>query len=401
MKFDFPNQDGQILSGRLELPNQKPKAYALFAHCFTCSKNVRAAATISRKLTESGIGVLRFDFTGLGNSEGDFSNTNFSSNVQDLVSACNHLGEKFEHPALLVGHSLGGAAVLKASSLLPNVKAVATLAAPSDAAHVSHMFEDHKLEINEKGLAEVKLAGRDFTIKKQFLEDIEEVKVLEDFKQTNRALLVMHSPTDNTVSIEHATKIFMNAKHPKSFVSLDNADHLISAIEDAEYAATVIGAWANKFLPAIQDLRPSLDNSQVVIKSRKGLKYTQDVFSKDHHFVMDEPKRLKGNDLGMNPYEILLASLGGCTAMTMKMYAERKGFDLQDVEVKLKHEKVHSNDCAECETKEEMVDQITKEIAISGNLSDDEKRSLFSIAERCPVNRTLKGEVNIISQYKG
>ncbi|MEO0336693.1 MAG: alpha/beta hydrolase, partial [Pseudomonadota bacterium] len=220
MKFDFPNQDGEILSGRLELPSHTPRAFALFAHCFTCSKNVRAAATISRKLTDAGIAVLRFDFTGLGNSEGDFSNTNFSSNVQDLVSACQKLGEIYQHPQLLIGHSLGGAAVLKAASLLPDVRAVVTLAAPSDAAHVSHMFEGQKMEINDQGEAEVELAGRKFTIKKQFLDDIDSIQILEGLKNSNRALLVMHSPTDNQVSIEHATKIFMNAKHPKSFVSL-------------------------------------------------------------------------------------------------------------------------------------------------------------------------------------
>jgi uncharacterized OsmC-like protein/pimeloyl-ACP methyl ester carboxylesterase len=398
MQFDFQNQDGEKLSGRLEMPNQKPKAYALFAHCFTCSKNVRAAATISRKLTEAGIAVLRFDFTGLGNSEGDFSNTNFSSNVQDLVSACQALGETFEHPQLLVGHSLGGAAVLKASTLLPAVTAVATLASPSDAEHVSHMFEGQKVQINKEGLAQVELAGRHFTIKKQFLDDIESVKVLEDFKTSQRALLVMHSPTDNTVSIDHATQIFVSAKHPKSFVSLDNADHLLSSVADAEYAATVIGAWADKFLPQGEDERPALEEGEVFVRTRPESLYTHDVFSKKHHIVMDEPKRVKGQDLGMNPYDILLASLGGCSAMTMKMYAERKGFDLQQVEVRLRHEKIYAKDCEACETESGLVDQITKSLKVSGNLSDEERQKVYEIAERCPVHRTLNQEVNIVTQ---
>ena len=248
MQFNFLNKNGETLSGRFEEPKGPLKATALFAHCFTCSKNVMAASIISKALTESGIGVLRFDFTGLGASEGDFSNTNFSSNVEDLLSACAALEKNFEHPQLIIGHSLGGAAVLKASTQLEKVKAVVTIGAPSDVDHVSHLFSDDLSKIKAEGKAEVCLAGRKFTIKQQFVEDIKELEILEGLKVFKKALLIMHSPTDGTVSIDHAAKLFVAAKHPKSFVSLDEANHLLSSKEDARYAAGVIGAWALKYL---------------------------------------------------------------------------------------------------------------------------------------------------------
>lgn len=248
MKFNFPNSKGEVLSGNLELPSGEPRAFALFAHCFTCSKDTIAASVISKSLTEVGIGVLRFDFTGLGNSQGDFSNTNFSSNVEDLFSACTHLEKKFLYPELLIGHSLGGAAVLKAATQLENVKAVVTIGAPSDVGHVSHLFEGDRDKIEKDGEAEVNLAGRKFNIKKQLIDDLNDTEILEGVKNLNKALLVMHSPTDNIVSVEHAAKIFMAAKHPKSFISLAGADHLLMNRRDAEYVAKVIGAWSDRYL---------------------------------------------------------------------------------------------------------------------------------------------------------
>jgi putative redox protein len=248
MKFDFLNAQGENLSGRFELPKGEIKATALFAHCFTCSKNVAAASSISKFLTASGIGVLRFDFTGLGQSEGDFSNTNFSSNVDDLVSACGAISKSYQSPKLLIGHSLGGAAVLKAAMRLPMVKAVVTIGAPSDVHHVANLFSDEMDVINSIGEASVRLAGRDFKIKKQFIEDIKESKILNDLENLKKALLVMHAPLDDTVSIEHAANIFKASKHPKSFVSLDTADHLLSDRREAEYAASVIGSWVSRYV---------------------------------------------------------------------------------------------------------------------------------------------------------
>lgn len=282
MKFDFKNECGESLSGSLELPNTEPKAYALFAHCFTCSKNLIAANVISKKLTANNIGVLRFDFTGLGNSQGDFSNTNFSSNVQDLLSAYKALGEQFKHPELLIGHSLGGAAVLKAASLLPEVKAVATIAAPSSAAHLSHLFKSELDQIVKDGKAEVNLAGRKFLIKKQLIDDLNEHNFLNEIKDLKKALLVMHSPIDDLVSIDNASEIFQAALHPKSFISLDHSDHLLTNKDDAEYVAGVIGAWANRYITKTESNINSIPEGDVFVKTRDKHKSTQD---NDHHIV--------------------------------------------------------------------------------------------------------------------
>ncbi|MEM7645572.1 MAG: bifunctional alpha/beta hydrolase/OsmC family protein [Pseudomonadota bacterium] len=401
MKYEFKNENGETLSGRLEQPAGEPRAYALFAHCFTCTKDLVAASSISKKLTEYGVAVLRFDFTGLGNSDGDFANTNFSSNVQDLVAAFHCLKNDFHAPEILVGHSLGGAAVLKAASLLPEIKAVVTLGAPSEVDHVSHLFQDNLEEIEEKGEAKVDLAGRPFTIKKQFVDDLKSNTVLDCVKNFKKSLLVMHSPIDNTVSIDHAGAIFSAAKHPKSFVSLDSADHLLLNRKDAEYAAGTIGAWLDRYLKERPNDHKALkvQKGEVVVKSRQGLKFTHDVYSKNHQLVADEPKSVKGDDLGMNPYELLLSSLGSCTAMTMKMYAERKGIQLSNVEVRLNHQKIHAEDCETCETEKGMVDQIDKHIHIEGEFTEEQKQRILEIAERCPVNRTLQSEIVIKSHH--
>ncbi len=398
MKFDFPNSNGEILSGKLELPIGRPKAYALFAHCFTCSKDIIAPNVISRKLTDNGIAVLRFDFTGLGNSQGDFSNTNFSSNVEDLISASEELGRQFKAPEILIGHSLGGAAVLKAATKLNDIKAVVTLAAPSSVDHVSHLFANDIEKIEKEGVAEVQLAGRTFTIKKQFINDINETEILKEVRNFKKALLVMHSPFDDTVGIEHASKIYDAAKHPKSFITLDSADHLLMNRNDASYAADIIGAWVQRYI--LQSFeKPKLGKGEVIVQSRPQGKFTHDVFTKDHAFIADEPKSVKGNHLGMNPYEILLASLGACTAMTLRMYADRKGIDLKDTKVRLKHEKIHAKDCEDCETKTGLVDKIDKEIFIEGDFDEGQKQRLLEIAERCPVNKTLQSEIKIMSHH--
>lgn len=387
-KFDFTNNEGIKLSGRLEMPAQKPRAYALYAHCFTCSKNVLAATKISKKLSENGIAVLRFDFTGLGNSEGDFGNTNFSSNLDDLKAAYAAIENEFEAPQLLIGHSLGGAAVLALANEFDGVKAIATLGAPSDVEHVSHLFQSEREEIERDGEAKVQLAGREFCIKKQFIEDISEQNILENLKKAKKAFLIMHSPIDDTVSIDHAGKIYDALKHPKSFVTLDNADHLLMNPADAEYASQMIYAWIDRYIDKKENHleRPK---EGVVVINREGHKFTNDIYSKTNHFVADEPRSLKGDDLGMNPYEILLSSLGACTSMTMRMYADRKGFDLKDIKVNLTHEKVQLDE-------KSWQDVIHKHIEIAGNLSDEEKQKVLEIAERCPVNKTLQSDIKIV-----
>jgi len=395
-KFDFQNREGQTLSGRLEVPASKPRAFALLAHCFTCSKDFIAASRISRKLSENGIAVLRFDFTGLGNSQGDFSNTNFSSNVADLLSACEALSQSFQAPEILIGHSLGGAAVLKASLSLSEVKSVVTIGAPSDIHHVTHLFEPDLEKINSQGAAEVHLAGRKFTIKKQFIDDIEEHSLLKGLSEAKKSFLIMHSPTDNTVSIDHASKIFLAAKHPKSFVSLDGSDHLLTKAKDAEYAAEVISAWLTRLFPHQEPTskRPTL-SAQVEAHSRPAHKFTQDIYSKNHHLVADEPEKVQGDDLGMNPYELLLSSLGACTAMTIKMYAERKKIKIDELRVELNHEKKYSEDCEECLESPKWLDHVTKKIHLSGEMTEAQKKRILEIAERCPVNLTLMSVVDV------
>lgn len=395
MKFDFPNQNGETLSGRLELPKTEPRAYALFAHCFTCSKDIVAANVISKALTKNNIAVLRFDFTGLGNSQGDFANTNFSSNVEDLISACEELSKRFKSPEIIIGHSLGGAAVLKAATQLDDVKAVVTIGAPSSVEHVAHLFQQDLITINKEGQANVKLAGRDFTIKKQFIDDIKEVDVLNGVKAFKKALLVFHSPVDDTVSIDHAANIFKAAKHPKSFVTLDNADHLLMKKEDASYVADVLGSWVDRYILKHENKIVKVPKGSVLVRSRTGSKFTQDIFTNDHHLVADEPASVKGENLGMNPYELLLAGLGACTSMTVKMYAERKGIQFDDVSVTLSHSKIHAKDCEDCESTSGKVDVIHKNIEIKGNFTSEQEKRLYEIAEMCPVNKTLQSEIKI------
>lgn len=392
MRFDFPNASGNTLSGKLELPLDEPRAFALFAHCFTCSKDVIAAHAISKALASAGIGVLRFDFTGLGNSQGDFSNTNFSSNVDDLHSACSHLAKKYAMPELLIGHSLGGAAVLKAAVDLEEVKAVVTIAAPSELSHLSDMLVSKNETIEREGQARVNLAGRTFTVKKQLLEDLQKTELLEGVEGFRKALLVMHAPLDDTVAIEHAGRIFQAAKHPKSFVSLDSADHLLTRDRDGHYAAGVIAAWADRYLTPAARENETIPKKTVVVRSRQQTRFTQDVFTADHHVLADEPRRLKGNNLGMNPYEFVLAGLGACTSMTLRMYAERKEIPLSGVEVRLQHDRVHADDCEHCQSTSGKIDRIRKSIHLSGDLSDDQKNRLYEIAEKCPVNKTLQSE---------
>jgi uncharacterized OsmC-like protein/alpha/beta superfamily hydrolase len=392
-KVTFAGAFGDQLAARLDTPDGDIRAFALFAHCFTCSKDIFAAARVSQALAEQGFAVLRFDFTGLGASEGEFANTNFSSNVDDLVAAASWLKDNHQAPALLVGHSLGGAAVLAAAARLPEVKAVATIGAPGDPEHVVHNFGAKIDEISETGEAEVQLAGRSFTIKKQFLEDIETAKLTEAVGGFRKALLVFHSPVDQTVGIDNAGLIYQAAKHPKSFVSLDDADHLLSRRADAVYVADVLSAWASRYLTEQEETtsaHPDLEGHEVVVYENGHGKFGQNVWNGRHEALADEPEKVGGLDAGPDPYGYLSAALGACTSMTLRLYADRKKLPLEKVLVRVKHDKVHAEDCESCETKEGKVDRLQREIEIIGDLDDAARQRLLEIADKCPVHQTLE-----------
>jgi uncharacterized OsmC-like protein/alpha-beta hydrolase superfamily lysophospholipase len=399
-RFQFTGSEGQQLAAALDLPEREPKAYALFAHCFTCGKDVLAAKRIATTLAAKGIAVLRFDFTGLGSSEGDFANSTFSSNVADLVRAADHLRATRKAPAILIGHSLGGAAILAAAGQIPDAKAVVTVAAPSDPAHVTGLFKDRIDDIRNHGKVEVSLAGRPFQISREFLDDIAEHGLMDHVAKLHRALLVMHSPTDDTVGIDNATRIYLAAKHPKSFVSLAGADHLLSGRRDAAYVADVIAAWAERYLdPAAPEQLADLGEAprNVVVRETRNSKFQQTVTVGPHQMLADEPVAAGGEDSGPGPYDFVLAGLGACTSMTMRLYADRKSLPLERVTVTLKHSKIYAQDCAECETKAGMLDRIDRTIAMEGALDTEQRKKLLEIADKCPVHRTLTSEIHIVT----
>lgn len=401
-RLRFENDRGLELAARLDLPvDGQPGAYALFAHCFTCTKNLKAISHISRALNQAGFGVLRFDFTGLGESEGDFADTNFSSNVADLVAAAQHLDAHFQAPKLLVGHSLGGAAVLQAAAKIPAVQAVATIGAPCDPAHVTHLLAESRGEIESRGEATVTLAGRQFKIKKQFLDDLEQTRMTETIRQLKCALLVCHSPVDQVVGIENAAHIFQAAKHPKSFISLDHADHLLSNEAAAFYAGAMIAAWSQRYVSRERREREAISGAEpgvFVHVSREG--YLTEVQARQHALIADEPAQVGGSDRGPTPYELLLAALGSCTAMTLRMYADRKNWPLESVDVRLQHKKIHAADCGNCESKTGKIDKIEREIRVEGALDEVQRARLLEIADRCPVHRTLTSDIVISSRLK-
>lgn len=399
-KFQFTGEGGHQLAAALDLPAGEPSAYALFAHCFTCGKDVLAARRIATTLSAKGIATLRFDFTGLGSSEGDFANATFSSNVTDLVRAADHLRSVRKAPTILIGHSLGGAAILAAAEKIPEAKAAVTIAAPSDPAHVTGLFKNHVERIREQGKAEVSLAGRPFTIKREFLDDVAEQRLLDKVHNLHKALLVMHSPTDGTVGIDNATRIFVAAKHPKSFVSLAGADHLLSQRRDSIYVAEMIAAWATRYadLAAVPAAEVQDEPRQVVVQETRDGKFRNSVAIGPHHLLADEPRAAGGDDTGPGPYDFLLTALGACKSMTMRLYADRKSFPLERATVTLNHSKIHAQDCAECETKEGMLDQIEVAIGLEGPLDADQRKRILEIADKCPVHRTLTSEIRIVTR---
>jgi uncharacterized OsmC-like protein/pimeloyl-ACP methyl ester carboxylesterase len=389
--FEFQGEHGSRLVGKLDLPDGPAHAHALFAHCFTCTKESLAAVRIGRALASQGIGVLRFDFTGLGQSGGDFADSTFSGSVQDLLAAARAMGDAGKAPALLVGHSLGGAAVLAAAAGLPSVKAIATIGAPCDVQHVTRLFGDGLKTLLAQGEAEVKLGGRPFKMRRSFIDDLGSHDQKQRIGNLRRALLVLHAPTDGTVDIDNAAQIFQAAKHPKSFVSLDDADHLLTRSADSAYAAEVICAWATRYLGKASP-RSASEPGQVVVEETGDGNFQVEVLAGGVRFLADEPVEVGGMGSGPTPYDLLCAALGACTAMTVRMYARRKGLALRRVRVCVGHARTKGED---------LPDGFMREIALEGDLTDEERSRLIEIAERCPVHALLKQGARIATEAVG
>jgi putative redox protein len=402
-RVTFENADGLELAAWLELPESgQPVAFALFAHCFTCSKDVLAAANVSRALAADGIGVLRFDFTGLGDSEGEFEATTFATNVDDLVAAAEYLAAEWRAPELLVGHSLGGTAALLAATRIPSVTAVATIGSPASPGHVRQLLTaDEEDAIRDDGEATVELAGRPFRIRRAFLHALDAADMEAVVGGLGRALLVLHSPVDEIVSVDEAAKIFWAAKHPRSFVSLDSADHLLTDPSDSRYAGRVLAAWSSRYLsPDTPRVESAAADEPVVVRlGRTGLR--ADIVAEGHALVSDEPTGAGGTDLGPSPYGYLLAALGACEAMTLRLYADRKGWPLEGVTVALRHGRVHVEDCAAPDKKDCWVDRVDVRLALEGPLDEEQRRRLVEISGRCPVNRTLRRQVVVDTSLAG
>lgn len=397
-KISFTNAQGHQLSAKLELPlDKKPKATAIFAHCFTCSKNLRAVKNIARGLTSEGIAVLLFDFTGLGNSEGNFEETNFSSNIEDLFAASSYLKENYQQPNILIGHSLGGAAALFAGNQMDYIQAVVTIGAPFDPYHVTKLLKSGLEEIESKGSAEINIGGRPFTINKTFIDDLKKHNPEVVAKSFRRPLLIFHSPQDETVSIENAAKIYTAAHHPKSFISLNGADHLLSKTKDSLYVGKLIGSWLRRYMDMEEDARLIETDSQVVVETPSD-NFTTDIQIGKHRIIADEPKEVGGHELGPSPYGLLTAALGACTSMTLQMYAKRKGWNLLNVRVHVSHDKDYAKDCKDCESNSTKIDLFHRKIELTGHLDEAQRKRLLEIADKCPVHKTLHQEVEVITE---
>ncbi|MGC8491967.1 MAG: alpha/beta fold hydrolase [Syntrophobacteraceae bacterium] len=402
-KLYFENRAGKRLAARLDLPlDEKPSAFALFAHCFTCTKNLNAVVNIDRALALHGIGVLRFDFTGIGESEGDFAETSFSTNVEDLVCAAEFLEKHYEAPRLLIGHSLGGAAVIQAAHRIDSVEAVATIAAPAELAGPLSFLDGATVErLETLGETEIAIDGKKFKIRKQFLDSLRHENMKESIRNLRKPLLIFHSPADRIVSIDQAAKIFMAAHHPKSFISLDRADHLLSRREDSLYAGSVLAAWAAKYLakPEEKSLLPEPGDTRVTTRTgRAG--FRTEIIAGGHRLVADEPEAVGGANSGPTPYDLLVAALGACTGMTLRMYADHKKLPLDAAVVRLSHSKIHAEDCQDCEDPRSRIDYIEREIELQGDLDGPTRERMLEIADRCPVHRTLETRSKIVSRLK-
>ncbi len=388
------NSQGVDLAAKLDLPtDQLPQAFAILAHCFTCSKDLHAMRHLARALSQAGFGVLRFDFTGLGQSGGDFKHSHFAANIEDLIVASEYLKEHWEAPKLLVGHSLGGAAVLQAGRQLDYVEAIATIGAPAHPEHVKRLFAHKEEEVFKNGEAEVKIEGRTFTISQEFFKALDQSKDLSWLKDLDKSLLILHSPQDRVVGIENASDLYQAAWHPKSYISLDGADHLLSASKDSRFAGEMIASWAKRYIDWPE--KAALESQEQVVVRIANNAFTSDVKAGAHALTADEPVSLGGNGFGPTPYELLLSSLGACTVMTLKMYAQRKEWPLEEVLVHLSHQKVHAKDGAHFDQKGAKIDRIERQVEISGELDQAQREKLLEIADKCPVHRTLHGDVEV------
>lgn len=391
----FPNSEGKKLAGILDLPDDKPRAFALFAHCFTCSKNLKAATNVARAMTGAGIAVLRFDFTGLGQSEGAFEDTSFSSNIADLLAAVDWLDAEHRAPEILFGHSLGGTAVLQAAAQVPSAVAVATIGSPSDPEHVTQMLTGAEKTLEEDGVAEVQLGGRPFRIRRSFVDDLAAHDLPTAVASLRKAVLIMHAPLDDVVEIDNASALFVAAKHPKSFISLDTADHLLSRNEDSRYVGEMLAAWAAHYLPAVEKPAGLQARAGEVVARTSADGFATEVAAGEHQLLADEPRAVGGTDLGPTPYDMLAASLATCTSMTLRMYAEHKKLDFESATVRVSHGRVHAEDCADCEQASGMIHEFQREIEIEGSLSDAQRQRMVEIADRCPVHKTLHHEIRV------
>ncbi|MDY7395692.1 alpha/beta fold hydrolase [Aureibaculum sp. 2210JD6-5] len=390
----FKNKQDLTLDGNIDFPiDKKPLSYALFAHFFTGSKNFTAVRNISKALTQNRIAVMRFDFSGLGKSEGKFEDSNFSTNIDDLISAANFLKENYESPKIIVGHSLGGAAGVFAANEIESIQAIVTIGAPSNPSHVEHLFDGHLENINLDGEATFEIGGRPFTIKKHFLEDLSSKNMTKLLQESRKPILVLHSPQDKIVEIANAKEIYNAAHHPKSFISLDGANHLLTNKEDSFYVGQVLASWAKRYVLVNEEKELSTDKQTVVRIGRT--KYSTEIVARTHSILADEPKKFGGKDSGLTPYELLLASLGSCTAITLRMYADRKKWDLDEVLVHLEHFKQHAEDCLSCEESPAKIDKFVRTIELIGDLTFEERKRLIQIANRCPVHRTLENKIEI------
>ncbi|MDH3652327.1 MAG: bifunctional alpha/beta hydrolase/OsmC family protein [Saprospiraceae bacterium] len=404
-KLEFVNREGLSLSAYIEFPSdQEPDAFAIFGHCFTCNKNLPAARNIARAMASRGIAVLGFDFAGLGESEGEFIQTSFLTNVTDIIAAAAYLESSYRAPAMLVGHSLGGAATLYAAAQIQSVKGVVSIGAPSDPNHVLQMFGEELQEIRTFGKAKVQIAGRQFDVGRKFLQDVQDVDLLTAVRNLRKAILILHSPLDTVVAIDHAFKIYQAAYHPKSFISLDRADHILSDKEDSIYAGEIIAGWAARYLDR-RTPRTLTTDLQVVASLPGDDNFSTLIRAGRHYLTADEPESVGGNDYGPTPYHLLTSALGSCTAMTLQMYARRKGWDLQEVLVHLKYQKIYAEDCELCVHSDSSevdpkakLDHIDRAVELIGNLDDKQRNRLLEIAERCPVHRTLESEIHIHSR---
>ncbi|GAA5026301.1 osmotically inducible protein C [Marivirga lumbricoides] len=396
-KVSFKSAQGNELAAYIAFPaDQKPNNYVIFAHCFTCTKNLNAVRNISFGLSKHGYAVMSFDFTGLGESEGEFADTNFTSNMEDLVAAANFLKEKYQAPSLLVGHSLGGAAVLMAAAQIDSVKAITTIGAPAQPEHVLHLIKDGVDQIKKNGKAEISIGGRPFTIKEQFLEDLKQSKGLKLLEDLRKAVLVMHSPQDNVVGIENAKEIYDRAFHPKSFVSLDGADHLLSKKEDSIYAGEMIAMWAGRYVTQPKKAEKlSTDAQTVALIGPKEDNYTTQIVAEGHHLLADEPEDVGGDDFGPSPYGFLTSALAACTAITLRMYANRKKWEVNEIQVHVNQDNCHEKDSEHCESDESKITYFNRKIEIKGNLTEEQRERLIEIAKKCPVHKTLESQIEV------